>query len=403
MEKTELRNKFSFSKLFLITLVDLLVLGLAFGAGFGTAYLIQQRNIATSHNTTINTFWEVWQLVEKDFIGALPNSQDRVYGAIRGSLAALNDPYTAFVEPQPHQREKEDLRGSFGGIGVTMRRNAQGDLVLTPLPDSPALKAGVQDGDVMLEVDGKPITATMPFDAIAAVVRGQVGTQVRITVRREGQSELIYFTITRQVIDTPSASSRILDGSPQIGYIAIDRFTERSGSEVQSAIKDLKQKGAQQIVLDLRDNGGGLLDSAVDVASQFIGEGVVLYEKQKGQDERTFQVKPGGLATDLPMVVLVNHGTASASEIVAGALRDHGRATLIGEQTFGKGSVQHIYDLTDGSSLHVTAAEWFTPDHHQLTGNGLKPDIAVSRSSDDLAAGRDSQLDQAVTFLKESK
>jgi carboxyl-terminal processing protease len=397
-----LGNKLSFYKLLVITLVDLLILGLAFGGGFGTAYLLQQRNIS-SHNIDLDTFWEVWGLVEKDFIGALPNSQARVYGAIRGSLASLNDPYTVFVEPQPHQREKEDLRGSFGGIGVTMRRNAEGDLLLTPLPDSPALKAGVQDGDVMLEVDGQPITPTMSFVAVAAVVRGQVGTQVKITVRRVGQSQPLAFTITRQVIDTPSVDSRILADSPQIGYIAIDRFTERTGSEVQNAIKDLKQKGATQIILDLRDNGGGLLDSAVDVASQFIGEGVVLYEKQKGQDERTFQVKPGGLATDLPVVVLVNHATASASEIVAGALHDHQRATLVGEQTYGKGSVQHIYDLADGSSLHVTAAEWFTPNRHQLTGNGLKPDIAVSRSSDDSAAGRDPQLDRAVAFLKTGK
>ena len=402
-EKTELGNKSSFRKLLVITLVDLLVLGLAFGAGFGTAYLLQQRGVLSSHNTNLDTFWEVWGLIEKDFIGTLPNSQARIYGAIRGSLASLNDPYTVFVEPQPHQRETEDLRGSFGGIGVTMRRNAEGDLLLTPLPDSPALKAGIQDGDIMLEVDSQPITPTMSFDAIAALVRGQVGTQVKITVRRMGQSEPLSFTITRQVIDTPSVNSRILADSPQIGYIVIDRFTERTGSEVQTAIKALKQQGATQIILDLRDNGGGLLDSAVDVASQFIGEGVVLYEKQKGQDERTFQVKPGGLATDLPVVVLVNHATASASEIVAGALRDHQRATLVGEQTYGKGSVQHIYDLADGSSLHVTAAEWFTPNRHQLTGNGLKPDIVVSRSSDDSAAGRDPQLDRAVAFLKEGK
>jgi carboxyl-terminal processing protease len=392
-----------FSKTLFVVLFDLLIIGLAFGAGFGTAYLIQQRGLIASRDIKLDTFWDVWQLIEKDFIGTLPSPQARVYGAIRGSLTALNDPYTVFVEPQSHQREKEDLRGSFGGIGVTMRRNARGDLVLTPLPDSPALQVGVEDGDVLISVDGKPITPTMSFDDVAAIVRGQVGTQVKITVQRAGQSEPIVFTITREVIETPSVSSRILQDSPQIGYLAIDRFTERTGDEVQSALKDLKQKGARQIVFDLRDNGGGLLDSAVDVASQFISDGVVLYEKQKGQDERTFQVKPGGLATDMPVVVLVNRATASASEIVAGALRDRGRATLIGEQTYGKGSVQHIYDLSDGSSLHVTAAEWFTPDHHQLTGNGLKPDIAAPRSSDDSAAGRDPQLDRAVAYLQEGK
>jgi carboxyl-terminal processing protease len=392
-------NKSSLSRILLITLFDLL----AFGAGFGTAYLVQQKSLPASRDIKLDTFWDVWKLVEKDFIGILPSPQARVYGAIRGSLTALNDPYTVFVEPQSHQREKEDLRGSFGGIGVTMRRNAQGDLVLTPLPDSPALKAGVEDDDVLILVDSKPITPTMSFDDVAAVVRGQVGTKVKITVQRAGQSEPILFTITRQVIETPSVSSRILQDSPQIGYLAIDRFTERTGDEVQRALKDLKQKGARQIIFDLRDNGGGLLDAAVDVASQFVSDGVVLYEKQKGQDERTFRVKPGGLATDMPIVVLVNHATASASEIVAGALRDRDRAILIGEQTYGKGSVQHIYDLNDGSSLHVTAAEWFTPNRHQLTGNGLKPDIVVPRSSDESAAGRDPQLDRAVAYLKQGK
>jgi carboxyl-terminal processing protease len=396
-------NKFSFSKLFMITLVDLFLVGLAFGAGYGTAYLVQKRSADASHNIKLDTFWDVWQLVEKDFIGTLPSPQALVYGAIRGSLTSLNDPYTVFVEPESHQREKDDLRGSFGGIGVTMRRSAQGELVLTPLPDSPALKAGVEDGDVLVAVDTRPITPTMSFDDIAALVRGQVGTPVTITVRHANQSDLVSFTITRQVIETPSVNWRILDGSPQIGYLAVERFTERTGDEVQGALKDLKQKGARQIVLDLRDNGGGLLPSAVDVASQFLSDGVVLYEKQKGKDEQMYQVKPGGLATDVPIVVLVNHATASASEIVAGALRDRGRAVLVGEQTYGKGSVQHIYDLNDGSSLHVTAAEWFTPNHHQLTGNGLQPDLATPRSDDDIAAGRDPQLDRAVTYLKQGK
>jgi carboxyl-terminal processing protease len=192
----------------------------------------------------------------------------------------------------------------------------------------------------------------------------------------------------------------ILDNAPRIGYIAINRFTDRSSDEVQRAAKDLRQKGATQLILDLRDNGGGLLSAAVDVTSQFVKDGVVLYEQQKGQPERAFRAKPGGVAFDMLMVVLVNHGTASASEIVAGALRDDGRATLIGDTTYGKGSVQHIYELDDGSSLHVTAAEWFTPNRHQLTGHGLVPDIAISRSNDDIAAGRDPQLERAIDYLQ---
>jgi carboxyl-terminal processing protease len=383
-----------------LVVIYTLTLLLAFVAGFGTAQVFPVSNLIAPSGVKLDIFWQAWKLVEKDFIHPLPSSQVRVYGATRGMLSTLSDPYTVLVEPQQHQREKEDLQGSFGGVGVTMRRNAQGDLVLTPLPDSPALRAGILDGDVLVAVDSRPISATMTFDEIAAVVRGPVGSQVSLSVRRGDSDSLLSFTITRAVIQTPSVTFRLLDNAPQIGYIAINRFTERSGDEVQRAAQELQQQGARQLILDLRDNGGGLLAAAIDVSSQFLNDSVVLYEQQKDQPERTFRTKPGGVALDIPLIVLVNRGTASASEIVAGALRDNKRATLVGEQTFGKGSVQHIYDLTDGSSLHVTAAEWLTPNRHQLTGQGLVPDQVVPRSADDIVAGRDPQLDRAVAVLQ---
>jgi len=383
-----------------LVFLSIIVLASAFGAGFGVAQVVplSALPIARNDSARLDTFWEVWRLVERDFLGTLPSAQARVYGAIHGSLTTLNDPYTVFVEPQSHQREKEDLQGSFGGIGVTMRRNVQGDLVLSPMPDSPAIRTGVLENDVLVAVDSKPISATLSFDDIAALVRGKVGTKVTISVRRSGSEALLSFTITREIINTPSVVYHILDNAPQIGYIAIDRFTERSGEEVQKATQELEQKGARQIILDLRDNGGGLLTAAIDVSSQFLSDSVVLYEQEKGKPERTFRTKPGGVALDMPLIILVNHNTASASEIVAGALRDNSRAILIGDQTYGKGSVQHIYDLGDGSSLHVTAAEWFTPNRHQLTGHGLVPDVIVSRSNDDIAAGRDPQLDRAIAY-----
>ena len=387
-------------KTIVLVFLGIIALTSAFGAGFGVAQVVplSALPIARNDSARLDTFWQVWRLVERDFLGTLPSNQARVYGAIHGSLATLEDPYTVFVEPQSHQREKEDLQGSFGGIGVTMRRNAQGDLVLSPMPDSPAIRTGVLDGDVLVTVDSKPISATLSFDDIAALVRGKVGTKVAISVRRSGSEALLSFTITREVINTPSAVYHILDNAPQIGYIAISRFTEHSGEEVQKAAQELEQKGARQLILDLRDNGGGLLTAAIDVSSQFMNDGVVLYEQEKGKPEQTFRTKPGGVALDMPLIILVNHNTASASEIVAGALRDNNRAILIGDQTYGKGSVQHIYDLGDGSSLHVTAAEWFTPNRHQLTGHGLIPDVVVSRSNDDIAAGRDPQLDCAIAY-----
>ena len=393
-------EKWSSRKKIVLAFLCIIVLAATFGAGFGAAQVVplSALPIARTDSARLDTFWEVWRLVDRDFLGTLPSGQARVYGAIHGSLATLNDPYTVFVEPQSHQREKEDLQGSFGGIGVTMRRNERGDLVLSPMPDSPAIRTGVLEGDILVAVDSKPISATLSFDDIAALVRGKVGTKVTISVRRVGSEALLSFTITREVINTPSVAYRILDNAPQIGYIVINRFTERSGEEVQKAAQELEQNGARQMILDLRDNGGGLLTAAIDVSSQFLGDGVVLYEQEKGKPERTFRTEPGGVALDMPLIILVNHGTASASEIVAGALRDNNRAILIGDQTYGKGSVQHIYDLGDGSSLHVTAAEWFTPNRHQLTGHGLVPDVIVSRSNDDIAAGRDPQLDRAIAY-----
>jgi carboxyl-terminal processing protease len=393
-------EKWPAHKRIVLVFLSIIVLVSAFGAGFGVAQVVPLSALPILRNdsASLDTFWQVWRLVEHDFLGTLPSNQARVYGAIHGSLATLDDPYTVFIEPQSHQREKEDLQGSFGGIGVTMRRNAQGDLVLSPMPGSPAIRTGVLENDVLVAVDGKPISATLSFDDIAALVRGKVGTKVTISVQRSGSEALLSFTITREVINTPSVAYHILDNAPQIGYIVINRFTERSGEEAQKAAQELEQKGARQMILDLRDNGGGLLTAAIDVSSQFLSEGVVLYEQEKGKPEQTFRTKPGGVALDMPLIILVNHNTASASEIVAGALRDNNRAILIGDQTYGKGSVQHIYDLGDGSSLHVTAAEWFTPNRHQLTGHGLIPDVIVSRSNDDLAAGRDPQLDRAIAY-----
>lgn len=394
-------SKWPASKSIALVVIYVLTLALAFAAGLGAAQVLPVSNpLAAPRGVKLDIFWQAWKLVEQDFWGALPNAPTRVYGATRGMLATLNDPYTVLVEPRQHQREKEDLQGSFGGIGVTMRRNEQGDVILSPQPESPAILAGLQEGDVLVAVDSRPISVTMSFDDIAAIVRGPVGTQVAVSVRRSGSDSPLSFTITRATIQLPSVESRIVESAPSVGYIAINRFTERSGDEVERAVNELKQQGARRLILDLRDNSGGLLNAAIDVSSQFLSDSVVLYEQQKDKPERAFRAKPGGAALDMPLVVLVNQGTASASEIVAGALRDNGRAILIGEQTFGKGSVQHIYDLSDGSSLHVTAAEWFTPNRLQLTGNGLVPDDVIARTNDDVVAGRDPQFDRAVALVQ---
>jgi carboxyl-terminal processing protease len=223
---------------------------------------------------------------------------------------------------------------------------------------------------------------------------------VTITVERPGADEPIDITIERAVIETPSAQWRILEEAPTIGYIQLISFTERSNKELNKAFAELSAQGAEGYILDLRGNGGGLLETAVDVASQFLREGVVLREDRKNEGERVYEVRSGGKALDQPLVVLVNGGTASASEIVAGALQDYKRGTLIGEKTFGKGSVQLIYELSDASRLHVTVAKWFTPNNNAIDSKGLTPDIEVLISDEDRANNRDPQLERAISFLQ---
>ncbi len=348
-------------------------------------------------------FWDVWDIVQLEFIGQVPDSQTVTYGAIRGALTTLNDPYTAFIEPRSHEREKEDLQGKFGGIGVTMARDEAGQVVINPMPDAPAIQAGVQKDDILAMVATTPITPGVSFDDITALVRGPVGTPITIQIRRGKPPVTHTFTIVRQEIVLPSVSWQMVEGEPEIGYIALTRFSEKSKEELVQAISELRASGATRLILDLRDNGGGLRQAGIEVASQFLADGVVMYQRYRDDSEEPFNVMSGGVALDVPLVILVNQSTASASEIVAGALQDRGRAKLVGEQTYGKGSVQHLYDLRDGSSLHVTVAEWLTPNRHQLRGQGLVPDVLVVRSPDDANAGRDPQLDAAVEQLKSEK
>lgn len=354
---------------------------------------------APTEPTDFRVFWEAWHLVEKDFYGELPTPKAMAYGALRGALSSLNDPYTILVEPQPRQIEKDELHGSFGGIGVLLSQSADGSFVLSPMRDSPAMRAGIQEGDVLLAIDGTAITPQMTPGDVQVLVRGPVGSEVRLTIRRQGISEPLVLVIIREEIVTPSVEWRMIEGQPDIGYIRITSFTARTPQELQEALADLRGQGMACLILDLRDNGGGLLDEAVQVASQFLDKGVVLYERRRETEESAYPVQEGGMARDVPLVVLINGGTASASEIVAGALQDYRRGLLIGECTFGKGSVQHIYDLSDGSSLHVTSAQWFTPSRHQINGQGLTPDIEIPLTEEDRAQGQDPQLERAITYF----
>ncbi len=341
-------------------------------------------------------FWEVWNLLERDFYGQDPSEEDLRYGVVRGLVQSFDDPYTYLVEPQPRELEQDTLRGSFGGIGAYILRDERGFL-LEPIPGQPAGRAGLEAGDLLATVDGQEITLEMTDDEVVGLVRGPIDTPVALGVRRENEEtgllEDLSFSVVRAEIETPSVEWRLLEdddaagisvGDQKIGYIDHSIFTERSADEMSNALAELVESDVDGVVLDLRGNPGGLLAVAIDVADMWLDDELILVEERANGTRTEYRGEGGGEGLDLPVVVIVDGATASAGEIVAGALQDNGRAQLVGEQTFGKGSVQLIHHLSDESSLHVTSAEWFTPGGSALSGQGLTPDQPVEAGTDPL-------------------
>lgn len=388
------------TKIFLLALVITGLVICAFVAGVGATYLLMHGSTASAEEEAeFGIFWEAWHLVENNFFGELPDMQQVTWSAIRGALTALDDPHTTFLEPQPRQREKEDLSGRFGGIGAYVSESEDGSIVLDPMPDLPAERAGVQQGDAVIKVDDTEITSEMSVDDVVSLIRGKVGTIVRLTLRREGEAQAVVAEVERQEIPSPSVEWRMMEEAKDMGYIRIMLFSGRTATELRDALEELKGLGMTQLVVDLRGNGGGLFDSAIDVSSRFLDEGIVVIQVEKDGDEQAYRVTGGATFEEAQVVLLVDGGTASASEIVAGALQAHERATLIGEKTYGKGSVQQVFDLSDGSSVHITSAKFLTPNRHQIDGQGLIPDFEVPITDDDRSQGRDTQLERAVQYL----
>lgn len=390
-----------------LTVFMLVILAVsAFAAGYVTRELVNGRGGSTlAHaDQEMSLFFEAWGLIDENFLGEMPESREVTYGAIRGSLAALEDPYTVFIEPAVREVERERLQGTFGGIGAIISRSEEtGEVLLEPIPGNPAEAAGILAGDVLLAVDGQTITPEITVPEIIELVKGEKGTAVVLTIRHPGAVDSEEITVVRDDILLPSVVYRLTDQDPSIGYIQLTRFSGESGNEVAAALQALQSQGATRFILDLRQNGGGLRDAAVDVVDHFLDDGPVLYLQSRNEDEQVFNATSETIARDEPLVVLIDGGTASASEIVAGALRDRGRATLIGNsKTFGKGSVQLVFDLTDGSSVHVTSARWLTPNRQQLDQTGLEPDVLVEVTQEDIDAGRDPVLEQAVAYLQAS-
>jgi len=388
----------SFLRILFVVFIGTTVMLSSFAAGYGTRWYFYQNSPTVEESIDFEVFWEAWHILEANFYGELPKPKQMVYGAIRGVLALLNDPHTVHVEPQPRQLEKDNLKGSFGGIGAYINRSEDGKITIKVMPDSPAMRAGLQDNDVILKVDDKELTPDMNEQDVVLLIRGPVGEVVKLTVVREGVNDPFVVSVVREKIETPTVEWKTLDEG--IGYVSISLFGERTPSELEKALRELKDQHIKGLILDLRNNPGGLLNTAVDVTGEFIGRNVVLHERKRDGTEKTYTSSTNVIIPGIPIVAVVNEGTASASEIVAGALRDISGVPLVGKKTFGKGSVQLVYDLSDGSSLHVTVAQWFTPKHHQIQGDGLTPDYEVSVEDADRSPDKDPQLDKALEILK---
>ena len=351
------------------------------------------------------TFWEAWSYLNEQFYGDIPPDDERVYGAVRGMVSSFDDPHTAFIDPVRASVFSENMQGSFSGIGATVRIDEAGRLIIVdPMPDHPAFLAGLRPDDMVLEIDGQAVEGLSLYEAVL-LIRGPTDTSVVLTILREGTPEPFDVSIVRAKIELEVVEFEILeneDGSSKIGYVRLTQFTKGASKKLAEAIDALFEQGATHLIFDLRSNPGGLLSEAVDVSSLFIDEGVIVIERLKEGEDKVFKAKRGLHVTEeTPLVILVNGGSASASEIVAGAMQDVGRAAIVGEQTFGKGSVQLPHRLSDGSELRVTIAEWLTPANRQIHGEGIVPDVVVEMTFDDVEQGLDPQLDEAVDFLSQ--
>ncbi|MFY9484394.1 MAG: S41 family peptidase [Patescibacteria group bacterium] len=391
-----------------VTLVLVLLLA---GASYFAGFLHGHRNVvfeeklkpkivstelAKPAEVDFSLFWNVWNHIEEQYVGSF-DPQKAVYGAVSGLVESLKDPFSLFLTPEDSKKFLDDLRGQFQGIGAELALKNEKIIVVAPLTGSPSERAGLRPNDQIIKIDGQDI-GVLTFGEVITKIRGPKGTTVTLTVLREGTAEPLEFTMKREVIKIESVKLEVKDG---IAHLKIIQFGDDTTQEAQKAAEQIITTDAKGIVLDMRNNPGGFLNAAIDVASLFLEDGkLVVSEQAKGTERKEFKTTITPRLKDKKLVVLVNGGSASGSEIVAGALRDHNRAKLVGEKTFGKGSVQSLEDLPGGSSLRITIAKWLTPSGKQINGEGISPDIEVKLTEDDVKAGRDPQFNKAKELLQ---
>jgi len=394
----------------------ILLLG-AFSGGILVGWFIPKDNVLASHNNpdpiasedTITPssstdtevlfapFWEAWNLVKENYVDQPVDETAMMRGAISGMLESLGDQHTSYMDPDQYQQANMQMDGDYEGIGAWVDITGEYLIITSPMPDSPAEKAGLKPNDTIIAVDGEDMTG-VDGNIVLQHILGPAGTDVTLTVLRQDAGEPFDVTITRAKITVPSVTHEMLDND--IAYVQISTFGEDTTQDLKAALKDLMKQNPKGMILDLRNNGGGYLNTAIEVVSQFIPEGVVMYEEYGDGTRQEYKAQSNGVATDIPMVVLVNEGSASASEITAGAIQDLGRGKLVGMTTYGKGSVQNWIPLSnDQGAVRITIARWLTPSGRQIHEVGLEPDFKVEITQEDYDAGKDPQLDKAIELL----
>lgn len=352
-------------------------------------------------------FWRVWDLLDEKFVTSTTSEsltdQEKIQGAIDGLVASYGDPYTVYLPPADADKFEEEISGNFGGVGMEVGVRDGMITVVAPLPDTPAQRAGLVSGDVLVKIDGES-TERMNIDEAVNRIRGEVGTEVVLTIYRKGEDDFQDITVVRDTITIPTIETKEVDGT---FVISLFNFNALSEMKMQEALREYVKSGDRKLVLDLRGNPGGYLQSAVAIASYFLPAGKIVVQEGYGDDTTGDVYRSSGknLREYAPeeMVVLVDEGSASAAEILSGALKEHGVATVIGDTTYGKGSVQELVDLPSGAFLKVTIARWYTPNGVSISDGGLDPDIFVERTPQQVVAGEDPQLDAALRWLSGDK
>lgn len=375
--------------------LKILLLTFAFLTAFWAGFFF--REVLHQDQSEFPILSEAYQIILKHGYQEVNEAQEIEYGAIRGLIDAYDDKFTYFLEPVQTELNNDTLTGSYGGIGAEMDRDSQGYIIVHPFKESPAVDAGILDGDRIIAIDGIEITPETSIEKIVSLIRGPEGKAIKIAITRPPNYEKHEFSVKRANIPLPSVTSYLHSNQPKMGVIRINVIASSTPNEIRQALEDLQAHGASHFALDLRGNGGGLLMEGVDIARLFLEDGIIIQQQYKGKGIDTFKVKKEGPFSEIPLVILIDGNTASAAEIIAGALQNQTRAPLIGIQSFGKDSIQLVFELQDKSSLHITSAKWWVPELEPPIGeSGLLPDIPITTENNE---NTDVYLDAAIGYF----